>query len=146
MKKQLITMALVAITASTISAKKAASELSSSELAQEVGKRVVRGIRTKVDNKTDRDIWVTWKASSIFGKAAQSVSKAGGLVKHTYTMLQPNESYSMEHLYDGLTVRYYVCENGKVVRKEIDTERKRGGRMVVSSDSSGKVTIKEETE
>ena len=59
-------------------------------------------------------------------------------------MIAPGETYAMEHLYDSLTVRSYVCENGKPVRKEIEKERKRGGRMVISADAKGSLTIREE--
>ena len=43
-----------------------ASALSSADLATETGKRVVRGVRTKVQNSSDRDVWVTWKAAGIW--------------------------------------------------------------------------------
>lgn len=129
-----------------INAKSNIADLSTKDLATESGKRIVRGVRTKVENKTDRDIIVTWKAASTLGKLGQSLTKGGGLIKHTYTFLEPGESYAMEHLYDSLTVRYYDCVSGKPVRKEIEGERKRGGRMVVSKNPTGGLTIKEELE
>jgi hypothetical protein len=69
-------------------------------------------LKTGIYNHTDRDIWVTWKASSTLGKAGRFLTSAGGLLSDTYYLIPAGKNNSISHTGDKLSVYYSTCQDG----------------------------------
>jgi hypothetical protein len=63
-------------------------------------------LRTHVYNKTDGDIWVTWKSSTTTGKIF--TTPFHWMREHRFVLIKPGESYTMVHTGDKLALFYYA--------------------------------------